>query len=117
MRRLVYLFVVSLVLCASASAQPEGVSGTWKHYFLEQRRTVYLELGKRTIIVWSVGDDGSCMQYPGGAEWNGNSMRRLGRDWQVRVDASALQVAFPDTTVTYERSAEDPRELCRREDI
>lgn len=117
MRRLVCLFVASFFLCAAAAAQPEGVSGIWKHYFLEQSRTVYLELGKRTLIVWSVGDDGSCMQYPGGAQWNGDHMRRMGQDWRLRVDASALQVAFPDTTLTYERSAEDPRELCQREDI
>lgn len=117
MRRLAYFLVASFFLCAAATAQPEGVAGVWEHYFLEQNRTVYLELGQRTIIVWSVGDDGSCLQYPGGTEWNGDSMRRIGQDWRVRVDASALQVAFPDTTVTYERSTDDPRELCRREDI
>lgn len=117
MRRLACFLLVPLFFCAGASAQPEGSTGIWEHYFAEQRRTVYLKFGKRTLIVWGVGDDGNCLQYSGGAGWNGNSVRRVGRDWHVSVEDSALRIAFPDTTVAYERSTDDPRELCRREDI
>jgi hypothetical protein len=114
-------FVLGLLLfgclCAPATAQPEGVSGLWEHYFIEQKRTVYLELRPQYLIVWSITDDGKCNRYPGVTEWNGDRLSRVGQDWRVRLEDPDLHVTFSDTTVTYKRSSDDPQTLCQREDI
>lgn len=97
--------------------QPEGVAGLWEHYFIEQERTVYLDLSSRAIIVWSVTDDGQCTRYPGATQWDEDRLNRGGQDWRVRLEDPDLHVEFPDTTVTYRRSSENPKTLCQREDI
>ena len=117
MNRGVWGLLLFACLCAPATAQPEGVAGLWEHYFIEQERTVYLELSKHAIIVWSIYDDGKCTRFPGAADWQGDRMNRVGQDWRVRLEDPDLHVSFPDTTVTYRRSSDDPQTLCRREDI
>ncbi|PSQ95180.1 MAG: hypothetical protein BRD55_11715 [Bacteroidetes bacterium SW_9_63_38] len=117
MNRFVWGLLLFGCLCAPATAQPEGASGLWEHYFVEQERTVYLDLSTHSVIVWSITDDGSCTRYPGATEWNDDKMRRVGQDWRVQVGESDLQVTFPDTTVAYQRSSADPQTLCQREDI
>lgn len=118
MTRYIFLLLFSGLLCVPASAQPDGVTGLWKHYFIQQKRTVYLDLSARAVIVWSVADNGQCSRYPGASEWQGDRLRRYGAaDWQVRLEEPDLHVTFPDTTVTYRRSSADPRDLCQREDI
>ena len=117
MNRFIACLLLLGCLCAPAIAQPEGVAGLWEHYFIEQERTVYLELSRHSIIVWSITDDGKCTRYPGATEWEGDRMRRVGQDWRVRLEDPDLYVSFPDTTVTYKRSSDDPQTLCQREDI
>jgi hypothetical protein len=117
MVRLALASLLACCLCGPAVAQPEGVPGLWEHYFEQEGRTVYLDLQPRAVIVWSLDDSGKCTRYPGATEWDGKRMRRVGPDWRVRRTGEDLQVAFPDTTVTYRRSSVDPSRLCEREKI
>lgn len=113
-----FALLIGLFTAAPAAAQPEGVSGLWEHYFAEQKRTVYLDLRPRVLVVWSVEDEGRCMRYPAVPNWEGDRIRRtVGADWRVQLNDTSLQVSFSDTTVTYQRSRSDPQALCQREDI
>jgi len=109
-------FVTAVLFAAlplSATAQPDGATGMWKHRFQEQERTVYLDIRSNILNVWSINDRGDCTMMPRSVRWEGKTVGR----WSVEVQGGEMDVAFPDTTVTYRKTPERPERLCDTAEI
>jgi hypothetical protein len=100
-----FLFVVFPL---SAAAQPDGAAGMWKHRFQEKGRTVYLDIRPKILNVWSINDRGNCTMMPRSVRWDGKTVGR----WSVTIRESEMDVTFPDTTITYQKTPEAPERLC-----
>jgi len=103
----------ALALTAECSAQPSGALGTWSHHFDDRDRTVYLVISAEKLDVWAVHSRTECMRAPRRIEWNGATIVRPARaNWHLTKVDGGMDVEMPDTTVTYQRTRDEPRQLC-----
>jgi hypothetical protein len=106
--------IVAVALFAftpTAEAQPNGV---WAHHYEEAGYTAYLDIQDSRLFLWAVPDRGDwCRFYPQRVRWDGDTLvHPRGTRWTVTVEGDRLEVALPDTTVTYHRAETHPRHHC-----
>lgn len=106
------------------TAVPNSVTGTYKTYFEDTGRSVYMKITESRLFVLAIFRSGECAGFPSVIGWTGDGIVHMkGTKWKVspREDGS-LDITYPatkipeeapETTVTYEPAFTVPIDRCR----
>lgn len=115
-----WLLAMILLGMLIGSARAQNQTERWVHVFEDQDRAVFLELTplpkteESIMTVWSVDRKPlQCQMLPSLVVREEGVIRRArAANWGLEADGPTLDVTFPDTTITYYRTRQDPRSIC-----
>lgn len=115
-----WLLAMILVGMLVGAARGQDQTKRWAHVFEDRDRVVFLELTplpnteSSLMVVWGVDRTPlQCQALPSLVVRKGGVIRReRAANWSLEADGGMLDVTFPDTTLTYQRTRQDPRSIC-----